>query len=107
VQAELTPAASRVFTLVARNVDAGRAAALGVLDELVPPADVLTRALAVAEDLAVIPAAAYGRIKRQLRGPTIERIEAVVASGDPLLETWVGPEAARAAAALLRDRGDA
>src|SRR5512147_1108840 len=65
VRAELAPAAARTLTLVARNVDAARAAALGILDELVPAEAVLSRAIAIAEDLGTMPRGAYARIKHQ------------------------------------------
>lgn len=106
VQAELTPAAARLLTLVARNIDAARAMALGVLDELQPDDAVLRRALEVAEDLATIPRDAYARIKRQLRAQTISRIDALVAGGtDPMLSAWLGPDTATAAGAVLRGEG--
>jgi enoyl-CoA hydratase len=103
VQSELVPPAARVLTLVARNVDADRALAMGVLDELVPPDQVLTRAVAVARDLASMPRDAYARIKRQLRGPAFARIEAIaVGQADPMLAGWLGTETATAAASVLR-----
>jgi enoyl-CoA hydratase len=105
VQAELAPAAARMLTLVARNVDAARALALGVLDEVVPADAVLPRALAVAEDLASMPRDAWTRIKRQLRAPAIARLAEIAAGADPLLTSWLEPEATEASRAVLREKG--
>jgi hypothetical protein len=68
---------------------------------------VLARAIEVARDLATIPRDAYGRIKRQLRAPAIARIEATLTAGtDPMLTSWLGPEATGASRALLRGDSD-
>ena len=49
---------------------------------------------------------AYARIKRQLRSRSLERIGQALASGtDPLLEEWLAPETAAAAADVLRRPG--
>ena len=107
VRAELTPAAARVLTLCASNIDAPAALAAGVVDELQPPEHVLPAALRVARDLAGIPAAAYTRIKHQLRASAIGVIEDRVARGtDPLLDSWLTSDAARASAALLHGDAD-
>ncbi|HSV08669.1 MAG TPA: hypothetical protein VLI07_19280, partial [Candidatus Binatus sp.] len=73
----------------------------GVLDELQPAEALLPRALAMAEELAQLPRAAYGRIKRQLRGPTLARIDAVINGEDPLVRAWISAETAPAAADVL------
>ena len=102
VRAELAPAAARTSTLVARNVDAERAAALGILDELVTSDEVLPRALTVAADLASMPREGYARIKHQLRAPTIAAIDALVRGADPMLASWLDPHAPAASRAVLR-----
>lgn len=102
LQAELAAPAARTLTLLARNTDSDGALARGVLDELTPRESLLERALDVAGDLASMPRDAYGRIKRQLRSPTLAHIEEIVArDADPLLHGWLTPETARAAASLL------
>ena len=68
---------------------------------------VLPRAIEVARDLAGIPPDAYRRIKQQVRGAAIARIEEVVEAGaDPMLESWISPEAQEASAALLAAKRD-
>jgi len=103
VQAELAAPDLRYVTLHARNFGPAEARSRGVLDELQPRADVLTRALEVARDLASMPADGYGRIKRQVRAATIDRIEQLIADdADPMLHGWLDPGSPEAAAAILR-----
>jgi enoyl-CoA hydratase len=106
VRAELTPQNARVLALRAELIEPPEALARGLVDELVAPAEVLPRALEVAEDLAELPASAYGQVKRQLRGDVLERMRAVVEDGaEPLLEAWVSDDTGEAATAILdRDR---
>ncbi len=102
VQGELAPSAVRSVVLMARNFGPQAALEKGILDELQPADRVLERALEVARDLASIPRSAYARIKRQVRGATIARIEEAVANrSDPLLESWVTSEAVEASAEVL------
>ena len=104
-RAELAPAALRVLGLRAHLVDPREAARLGVLDELVAPESLIDRALELAGEFAALPPGAYGRVKRQLRGEAIERMEAIVAAGgDSLQAGWLGDETAAAARAIL-ERG--
>ncbi len=106
LRAELAPDAARRLTLFARNVDPPTALAYGAVDELVPAARVLERALAVARDMAAVPRETYARIKRQLRADVMARLEEIVGGGgDPLLAAWLGSEAGSAAAAVLRGEG--
>jgi enoyl-CoA hydratase/carnithine racemase len=107
VRAELTSPAARSLVLIGRNVGPDEARTLAVVDEVVPPDDVLARALAVARDLAEVPREAYGRIKRQLRAETLARIEECIErESDPLLAGWLSKETAPAAQAMLaRTRG--
>jgi len=96
VKAELGPASARRLVLGAELVDPQEALTLGALDELAPPDQVLERALEVAGELAALPGAAYATVKRQLRPPLSPLVEE-----DPLLDGWLGGEAAGAASAIL------
>jgi len=105
VTTELSPAVTRRAVLLARNGTPEDAAADGILDELENGDAVLSRALDVARELAALPRSAYASIKRQLRAPALDRIAEVLATGtDPLLEAWLGPDTASAAAGVLRRR---
>ena len=104
VRAELDPASARVLALGAELVGPEAARELGVLDELREPDVVLERALEVAEAYAALPGAGYAGVKEQLRGETVQRLQAIVDKGDPLLSGWVGDDGSERAAAVL-DRG--
>lgn len=108
VRAELAPAVARRLVLRAELFEPPQALELGLVDELAAPADVVPRALAVAEEMAALPRFAYSAIKRQLRGDTIAAAEAALtAVADPATDPgWLSEETAAAAAATLRgDQG--
>jgi enoyl-CoA hydratase len=100
VKAELTAPAARELVLRAELIGPERALELGALDELVADEEVLPRALAVAEELAGLPRSAYGPIKRQLRAEALAALERI--GEDPLLDSWMAPDAGEAAAGILR-----
>ncbi len=58
-----------------RLCGADEALARGLVDELVPAGELLERAVAVAQDLAAPPPAAFAATKRRLRGPAREQGE--------------------------------
>jgi enoyl-CoA hydratase len=89
IRAELTPAAARVLALGNRLVDADTCVGLGAFDEALAPDAVLDRAIAVAAELAALPAEAYARTKAELRAATIASLREA-AEHDPLLDRWVG-----------------
>lgn len=107
IDSELTPVATRRIVLDGRRFGCEQALTCGVLDELVPVERVLDRAVEVAADRAAMPADGYGRIKRQVRGPALERMREVLRCGDPLLDEWFGEDAESTSAALLDDPGRA
>ena len=104
VRAELSAHAARRLVLGASLVEPPEALALGVVDEVRPVDEVLPRAVEVATELAALPHASYGVVKRQLRGPAIEALERALgsAAGDPALAAWVSAETVDAAAGILR-----
>jgi enoyl-CoA hydratase len=104
VRSELSPAVARRLTLHARNYGPQAALADGIVDELQPPEQVFSRAHALARELGAVPRVAYGRIKRQLRGTVLDDLADAIATGaDPMFDSWLSPETAGAAAALLKD----
>jgi enoyl-CoA hydratase len=103
--AELAAPAARRLVLRADLVDAADLRELGAFDEVVPPDDVVDRALAVAEDLAGLPAGAYAATKRRLRAGVLE-VGARLQAGevDPIGEAWTDADtAARAASCAVPD----
>ena len=69
-----------------------RAHALGLVEELAPPAELEARALAQAQALAAVPAAAFAQVKAQLARPVLEAIARENAV-ESWLDTWFSPEA--------------
>ena len=105
VRAELSPATARLLVLGADLIDARRALELGVVDDVVEPAEVMPRALAVARELAALPPGTFARVKRDLRAPTIETAERIVEeASDPALAAWLSDETRAAAGAILAGR---
>jgi enoyl-CoA hydratase len=92
VRAELSPKAARQLVLQAELVFPEEAYDLGVLDEVVPPALIMPRAVEVAQKLAALPRSAYGPVKHQLRAHALRTLEGI--GQDPLLDSWMAPEAA-------------
>jgi enoyl-CoA hydratase len=71
-----TPAAQlSAVVLLGRTFDGDEALRAGLAEEALPPAAVLSRALAVAQSLAQIPAEAFRLTKAQLRAPFATRAE--------------------------------
>jgi enoyl-CoA hydratase len=97
VRAELSPAVARRLVLRAHLVGPAEALEMGVLDEVVPPEALESRALEAAAELAALPASAYAVVKEQLRGETLPD-----GAMDPLLGGWLPEEAEEASAAILR-----
>ncbi|MEQ0565133.1 enoyl-CoA hydratase/isomerase family protein [Amycolatopsis sp. NEAU-NG30] len=70
------------------------ALAHGLVDELVPPEEVLERAIGVAARLGALPAEPFAHTKAQIRQPFHERIAEYRHSDDPQVERlWRSPEA--------------
>lgn len=70
----LTPAAFQRATLLAESFSPEEARDAGILDRVVPPADVLDRARAEAESLDRLDLDAHAASKRRVRGETLERL---------------------------------
>ena len=104
LRAELRPEVARRMTLTGRLMGPDEALANGVLDELCPAERVLARAREIAMEFAALPRGAYVKIKRQLRGEALARMDqAMRTRSDPLLEMWIVEEGRTASAALLRE----
>jgi enoyl-CoA hydratase/carnithine racemase len=88
VRAELPAPGARILALGNRLVDAAECVRLGAFDEALAPSKVIDRALAVAQELAAMPAGVYARTKAELRGATLATLRAK-AERDPLLDAWI------------------
>jgi enoyl-CoA hydratase len=69
------------------------ALAAGLIDEVVPSAELLARAQALAAQLALIPPEVYRLTKQSLRAEALERIDRTSAPHDQAaLEVWSAPQ---------------
>jgi len=101
-RAELSAAVSRRLVLLGESLDAAAAERLGVVDQRVPADDLIEAALARAARHAQLPPLAFATTKRELRAGALARIDAArVGHGEPRLESWLGDEMRRAAAAAV------
>ena len=88
VRAELAPAQLRTLALGALTADPDSDLFAGIIDRVVEPAGLLEAAAEEARRLRSLPA--FGRVKRQLRAPTVERLSRIVERDEePLLKGWV------------------
>jgi len=79
----------------------------GLVDELAPADTVLEAAYAKARELALVPQPAFAQVKRALRAPALERMDARFAiESEAWLDTWFSDAAReRVAAAVASLRG--
>ena len=98
---ELSHPVFRRLLLTGLNHGPERALEWGILDELHSPENLLARAKEVAADLATLPREPFNRIKRQVKGDAIARIESVVERGEPMLESWIVGEGREGAADMI------
>lgn len=80
-RATLTADAARNLMLTGLPIDAQRAHALGIIDELVEPDALRERALHRAADLAGLPPGTFASIKSQLRGDVIDTMRSAMDAG--------------------------
>jgi enoyl-CoA hydratase len=84
----LSPPVYNNLCLTGRVIGPAEALALGVVDELAEPTQLVPRACEVAATLAGYPA--YARVKDQVRAAARAQMAQEVAE-DPLLTGWLGP----------------
>jgi enoyl-CoA hydratase len=101
----LGPHASRVV-LDARLLDAEAALAFGLVDEIAEPDQLISRALEQASTWGALPNGVFAHTKRQLHGPTRERITALSAMGDAAVrDLWVSPSVQEAIRRYMDELG--
>lgn len=69
----------------------------GFIDQVVPAAELLERALEMAERLSEIPAASFAAMKSIMRRPTLDRIAAYTAEHDPKAQAGWNSEVVQSA----------
>ncbi len=89
------------MVLASRTFGPEEALRHGLVDELVAPEELEARALAVARELAAVPAASYRLTKEQLRAPFLERAAAATDAAAAVRAQWDSPETAAVIRAYL------
>ena len=83
---------ARRLAMTGGNLPAAEALRTGIVDRLVPAADLESASHAEALRLAAIAPAAFALVKRQLRLPVLNRVAGLKDHDDKVLETWCSPE---------------
>jgi enoyl-CoA hydratase len=79
--------------LTGRSYSPADALAKGLIDEVVPADQLMTRALATAAELAAIPPNTYRLTKRALRKPAVEAaIKGAASTNEEIKAAWRSPE---------------
>jgi enoyl-CoA hydratase len=92
--------------LEGRLFDPDEAKRRGLVDEVVPPDDVLPRALARAAELAAVPSPGFAQVKAGLRRETLDRIARhAAADAESWLDTWFADETRRIVAETVAKLG--
>lgn len=93
VRAVVPPHRLQGLVYEGRLLTPGEAVGAGLIDEVVPPAELLDRACAVAAQLAEIPRDSFALTKRHLRQETLDRIDREAPRLDPEVQRiWSRPE---------------
>ncbi|CAM3314563.1 enoyl-CoA hydratase/isomerase family protein [Kibdelosporangium persicum] len=88
-------AAVTSLVLTAKTMGPNEAVAIGLVDEVVTPDELIAVATTRADKLAGVPSAVYALSKTQLRRPAVQRIDELRAVDDPtVIEIW-GSDATR------------
>ena len=104
VRARLSPRDGRDLIYTARAVLPPEALALGLVDEVVPAADVMPRAIEAATRLAAVPAVSFALTKRAFVAPILARVEATATIDADVTRAWEGDEVLSHVRAFLEQR---
>ncbi len=77
---------------LAKTIEASEAKSIGIIDEVVAPADLMSRANEVARQLAEIPPPAFRLTKRQMREPFLREAAAIASASTSEIDAeWTSP----------------
>lgn len=94
---------ARDLALTARTISVEQALAMGVVDEIVPAAELMDRATRAAQRLARVPAGTYQVTKRALIAPAIRNVELLGKEHDSaVVDLWASEEVHLAIRAFLK-----
>ncbi len=101
LRAALPKRALHELIFMGKRLSPQEALEMGLVDEVVPPEQLLDQACEVAQRLAKAPARTFELTKRQLRQPVLERAERYAAFEFEIRELWASPEAHEAMRSYL------
>ena len=104
VRAKLTPRDARDLVYSARTVLGPEALALGLVDEIASPADLIPRAIEAATRLAAIPSVSFALTKRAFVTPILGRVAATAAINADVTQAWQGEDVLSSVRAFLDKR---
>jgi enoyl-CoA hydratase/carnithine racemase len=98
----LAPSDVRYLSLFGKSIGAEEALSRGIFDELIDASCLLTRAIAIARDLAQSPADSYAAVKRQFRFQALQEMRSIIdAASDPMLDKWLSDDGQQVAQKIL------
>lgn len=92
------------LTYLAGNYKPEDALTKGLIDEVCDPDELITRATAVARDLASIPRRSFELMKQLVRRPTIERVERYGPEHDPQVQSLWTDDSVRESITAFMER---
>ena len=104
IRARLTARDARDLVYSARTLLPAEALAVGLVDEVAPPAELLPRAMDAAARLTEIPAVSFALTKRAFVTPILARVEASLAINADVTRAWQGDEVLSHVRAFLEKR---
>lgn len=96
-----SPAVLQAMVFGGRTYDGEEALRAGLVEEAVPADEVLPRALAVAQEMAGLTAAAFRITKEEVRKPFVDRAKAAAPVSGAVYEQWAGADTALVIRAYL------
>jgi enoyl-CoA hydratase len=103
-RARLSARDARDLIYSARTVLPPEALALGLVDEIASPVDLMPRATEAATRLMTIPAVSFALTKRAFVTPILARVEATAAINADVTQAWQGEEVLSSVRAFLDKR---
>ena len=104
VRARLSPRDARDLIYSARTVLPNEALTLGLVDEVVPPADLMGRAIEAVTRLATVPAVSFALTKRAFAASILDRVQATTSINADVVRAWQGDEVLSSVRSFLDKR---
>ena len=95
LRAAMPPRHLQAMALAGKTFTGDEALRAGLVEEALPPEEVVARAVAVAAEMAKVPAEAYRLTKLQLRRPALDRADAAAEVGEAVRAAWMDEGTAR------------